>query len=814
MNSFARRLRLQARRRARRRIAGLDARGQFAKALAAARSLALRGHPDDIFELSERLLAGRGTTPDLSEGLRLLRRTAELGHVGAAARLGEVYFHGPGNAYGMQAGAPAAAAGLAERLGLLLTVEADPEEARKWNEIAANDGDVGAHLRFAYALAAGLGGPRDTDLARRHYEAAAEMGSEHAEFALGELALSDGSDPGRHLCASKRFERAIAKGHVGAKASLAAILIDGPLQLRDPARGAGLAREAAEGGDPRAQQIWAECLKRGIGTEPDRAAAESWFRRAAARDLLARTRLAAFLLEEPDGPSGSEAIALLKDAADAGVRDADHILGLAYLAGTGVAADPRSAFRHISRAAEAGAAGAMERLGAMLADGQGTAADPVAARAWFEAAAEAGDLTALTNLGLAFETGLFGAPDYAEARARYLSAAERGSPAAAWRVGRLFMRGLGGPKDPDAAFRNYAQAAEGGVYQGAVELAEGLIARGASGDADAASRGMRILLKAAREGSVEAMLGLFGALSGNGLGRSDPRAARTWLERAADAGSLEAVLRLTEASGQAEITAPERARILERLIAQAGAGQAKAAEKLSEVLGLGSLGPRDPDGAQLWLRKAAALGSPDAMAAIADGLEQGRLEPAAEGESARDWRLKAAVAGHKPLLKAISIERITSGTANATIIDDIGVRAPWVRLAQAGDPEAQRVLGEFYRDGIGGEASDLLSAGWLASATALGDALAATAYAVLALQARVPGGPSPEEAVGLLERAAGSGVPDAQVNLAVCRLSGLGCAVDVPAARALLVAAAAAGHPQAAARLEAIDQASSPAQGS
>ncbi|HJU83480.1 MAG TPA: tetratricopeptide repeat protein [Holophagaceae bacterium] len=85
---------------------------------------------------------------------------------------------------------------------------------------------------------------------------------------------------------------------------------------------------------------------------------------------------------------------------------------------------------------------------------------------------------------------------------------------------------------------------------------------------------------------------------------------------------------------------------MKRLVARAEAGDAEAALALARFYLEGGQGlPRDALSAQLWFRRAAEAGHPEAMAALARMLSTGHGGPA-DPAQARSWFEAAAQAGH------------------------------------------------------------------------------------------------------------------------------------------------------------------------
>jgi hypothetical protein len=112
----------------------------------------------------------------------------------------------------------------------------------------------------------------------------------------------------------------------------------------------------------------------------------------------------------------------LARAADAGIVEAQVMLGEMITNGRGGPRDHAAARELFAKAAAQGHAGAMFALGA-LADGHRDGADRAAAQDWFRQAAERGHPYAQLMLGRYLAHGLAGATDVVAAR-QWLEAAQ------------------------------------------------------------------------------------------------------------------------------------------------------------------------------------------------------------------------------------------------------------------------------------------------------------------------------------------------------------------------------------------------------
>jgi len=200
----------------------------------------------------------------------------------------------------------------------------ESESALRYLEQAAQLGSEAAMLRLGRAYVAGEMVSASDAQATRWYQRAAEAGSVEAQYALGLrfeqgswLPLVDGRAPNptrfrdrwtlaitqlddlrsqvdeRAIVASrsdllqaqKWYQQAVARGDARARIRLALLYWDDRGGLRNEAESYRLLAAAAESGDPQAQMLAGYCLWRGFGTQPDGAAARTWFERSAGQGV-------------------------------------------------------------------------------------------------------------------------------------------------------------------------------------------------------------------------------------------------------------------------------------------------------------------------------------------------------------------------------------------------------------------------------------------------------------------------------------------------------------------------------------------------
>jgi uncharacterized protein len=175
--------------------------------------------------------------------------------------------------------------------------------------------------------------------------------------------------------------------------------------------------------------------------------------------------------------------AFLRDAAAAGVAEAQAVYAQMLLDGTDVPQDQTAAFNWFTKAAAQHHLMALNMVGRCYDLGWGTTIDKQRAAACFRVAAERGLDWAMYNYATALALGEGVAEDRAAAFAWFQRAAALGNAKAINHVGSFHEDGWATPRDVAEAARCYALAAESGDFRGAFNHARMLAAQG---DVDAA----------------------------------------------------------------------------------------------------------------------------------------------------------------------------------------------------------------------------------------------------------------------------------------------------------------------------------------
>ena len=165
------------------------------------------------------------------------------------------------------------------------------------------------------------------------------------------------------------------------------------------------------------------------------------------------------------------AVAMFREAAEAGQPSAMYHLGWAYRDGYGVTADGPAAVSWYRRAAEAGHAYGQYMYGDQFYYGNDVPQDYGQARTWYRRAAEQGHPSAMNDLGFLYHEGLGVAVDYGQARTWYEQAAEAMSPTGMYNLGNMYEQGQGVGVSYAEAFFWYTLATKLGEESAPARLA-------------------------------------------------------------------------------------------------------------------------------------------------------------------------------------------------------------------------------------------------------------------------------------------------------------------------------------------------------
>ncbi|KAB8124153.1 sel1 repeat family protein [Komagataeibacter medellinensis] len=532
----------------------------------------------------------------------------------------------------------------------------------------AGSGMVAAQYQVACAYLDGIGVPRSPLEGMRWMHRAASAGHVEACFSLALMLLVD------------------PPGQDGADSLLPTAWPEGIDAWPDPVAATHWAGQAARAGLPDAQALYGYLLATGPESVRDPEAAGIWCARAAQAGCpQGDLALAVNHLCAPDQPPGSNpgAVAALLRAAESGLPTAQYMLGLLHERGWGLSPDAAEAEKWYARAAAGGVRPAQARYGVMLLrNGRGNSRAIMAAETWLRRAALAGDREAAALLGDLHACGKAALPGDHEAVTWYRMAAEHDHAVACRMLALLYIQGRGVASDPDQARDWLQRAAVLGDVAAMTDLAATLLDRRDTPPATPAQAAAPLpdFRAMAQAGDPVAAFNLAVSLH-RGVGcAADPAQAAMWMERAAEAGVVNAQYwygRMLLA-GEGISASPSQARHWLERAASHGLPEACIAAAQARLEGYG--GPRDHAGALAFYHRAAEAGRGEAMFSLGAMYGGGHDVPP-DRTQALHW---------------------------------------FTRGAQAGNALAQFMLGRYLAQGLAGPVDRAQARHWLAQAVAGG----------------------------------------------------------------------------------------------
>lgn len=247
-----------------------------------------------------------------------------------------------------------------------LGVTEDVGEAAHWYRAAADRGSAAGQFSIGVMYENGEGVMQSSAEAARWYERAAEQGELRALTNLGLLLVRETGELRDAVRAREVLGQAAEQDHPGAQLALGRLLIEGVGGAVDTETGIGWVRRAAEAGDAAAMRVMSTATARGLGVPADVEASLHWLVGAArAGDARAALEFGIMALEDGDSDPAVGA-SYVRQAAEAGIPEAMHNMGLLHLRGRGVPEDGAVAAEWFRRAAALGhepSARAADRLG-------------------------------------------------------------------------------------------------------------------------------------------------------------------------------------------------------------------------------------------------------------------------------------------------------------------------------------------------------------------------------------------------------------------------------------------------------------------
>lgn len=325
---------------------------------------------------------------------------------------------------------------------------------------------------------AGLGEPKNPALATQWWQRSARLGSTNANYRLGLMCQEQHQGKLASECLDW-FEQAAKRDHAEAQLVLARWYSQQPGADADAVK---WLEKAADLGNRDAQYLLGERYQQGKGVAKRPDLAQRWNDKAAAQQQPNA------LLQQAKQAAPADAFTAYQRAATAGSAEAELWLGMAYLAGEEVSADPALGRYWLELAAGHGSHEAEYQLSLQQVDREQQihwltrAADGGVTKAWFDLgalqhkqgeleqarasyakAAQQGLIAAQYTYGEMLRLGQGGKEDYALALKQYRLAAQQGDRMAQYRMGTLREEGLGAPRNRVHAYAWLSLAATEGM---------------------------------------------------------------------------------------------------------------------------------------------------------------------------------------------------------------------------------------------------------------------------------------------------------------------------------------------------------------
>lgn len=523
----------------------------------------------------------------------------------------------------------------------------------------ARIGDIQAQYEVGIMLANGEGVDKDVVEARVWFESAAKRGHTGAQYLLG-MAYAGGVGAERNEWLALRWLlKAFEQGNAKAAPKLARLLEKARAQM--------------------ARQCWRELADAGM-PEAQLAVAMQYQSDA----------------EDTDPQALAEAAQWFQRAAEQGLAQAQHALGLMYASGAGVERDLSLARELLGAAAAQGMASAAVELAALPpedtpSDEPDNVAPAPTARPRKLPQGQAKRLGEFAkgstpdnqyHLGMMLERGFGVARDVDEAEKWYRAAAGQGHAGAQYALAQLTA-----DADPFGAAQWYRQAAEQGHADAQVAYAR-VVALGLGVPVDALTAHAWYVRAAAQDHPVAL------AEVARVLEPTDKPLAMTCWERAASAGLSQAQWRVGEAALAGDGCSLDSAAAAHWLQLAAERGHAQAQHRLGGLYAQGLGVERDWAVAEHWYTQAMEQGVAEAQWALGQLLVTGG--PGLPGDVQRATVLcrRAAAKGHAPA-------QATMGNLMAQAGQSARAVSWWLQAAEQGDPEAAYNLALAYWQGKG-----------------------------------------------------------------------------------------------------------------
>ena len=504
-------------------------------------------HPGAQYLLANAYASGAGAPKSEQKALLWFLRAAEAGYDKAWLKLGK-FFESSHSDLSQQCYSNAADQGLAlaqyklaERAGK----QSDPTNALVGYRRAAAQGVPAAQFALGKIYEQGLGVDLDVNQAGVWFRKAAAQGHPAAQMALEQLDAKGWGRGGpvvsgrrkrassreRRLEANDRWERYANRGEPEDQFQLGLMYAGGHAVATDEERASYWFELAASTGHTQAQLALARYLE----TKQAKKAAY-WYSLAADQGDADAAFALGRMHASGEGVQEDALRSFLYFSQAAKKLHPWALLTIASITNN----DPKHlAHTAYALAAEQGVAQAQHEMGMRFATGQGVAADDGQACVWYARAAEQGHVDAQCSLAMCYLLGRGVAVDREKALALLQNAAIQGHSQAQWQLGKLYADGGDGlARDARQAGLLFKKSANAGFAPAQATLGT-LFAK-----AKKFERALEWWEKAADQGDPEALFNLALALRhGQGIA-ADPQRAFSLLLRAADEGLPPAQARL------------------------------------------------------------------------------------------------------------------------------------------------------------------------------------------------------------------------------------------------------------------------------
>ena len=351
-----------------------------------------------------------------------------------------------------------------------------------------------------------------------------------------------------YLKAAKWYEKSVAEGNPFAAYALGSLYHRGQGVEQNEERAFSLFTMAATDGDKPnayAQYELGRMCRDGIGTAPDQAASEKWYKQAYQGFLEIEQNMADDKLYYRLGQMNLTGTGTEKDpeqarmyfekAAELGNTDAMYGLGKLYLNRDFSGRDVKKAIDYLMGAARKGHDYAMYTLGKLFLEGKEIPKNPEYALRWLEEAVKKENPYAEYLLGKALLQGVDFPQDTPRAVSLLERAVSRNNPYAAYALGKALLEGILPPQDLPRAMELLAFSADKG-FSAAQYLLGKVFSAGELLPKDI-PKAILYLTRAAEQDHEYAQY-LLGKLylADEGIPK-DAKAALHWFTRAADRGN-------------------------------------------------------------------------------------------------------------------------------------------------------------------------------------------------------------------------------------------------------------------------------------